>query len=62
MSETTQCPTCKHYSGQLKCLAFPKGIPQRILTGKHDHTRPYDGDKGIRYEPLPQFAKATAQP
>ena len=47
---TTQCAICKHYTGLLECEAFPKGIPQDILTGEVDHAEPYKGDKGIRFE------------
>lgn len=46
------CATCKHRSKKLPgiCLAFPDGIPNDILTGKNDHTKPYKGDDGILYE------------
>lgn len=53
-----QCADCKHRTpGQvnsleeLACDAFPDGIPQAILELEHDHTQPYTGDHGIRYEP-----------
>ena len=46
-----QCPQCEHYKSILKCRAFPKGIPEHIATGKHDHRKPYKGDNGIRFEP-----------
>ena len=44
------CLQCKHYSDNLKCKAFPKGIPQEIVNGEVDHISSYDGDKGIQYE------------
>lgn len=46
------CSTCKHRSkvSSALCLAFPKGIPMDIITGKVDHTKPANGDQGIRYE------------
>lgn len=56
----SQCDFCKHiYSvdkelptvKDYKCKAFPKGIPEVIIDNEHDHTKPYPGDNGIRYEP-----------
>ena len=44
-----QCFLCKNYSGLAKCKAFPKRIPDEILE-KFDHTKPYKGDNGIRFE------------
>jgi len=46
-----QCAECKHYLDKLKCKAFPNGIPTKILTNQFDHTKPYPGDHGIRFEP-----------
>jgi hypothetical protein len=47
------CATCarKHRFGgwPLTCTAFPVGIPEPILLGMHDHTRPYLGDGGLRW-------------
>jgi hypothetical protein len=32
------------------CTAFPKGIPDDIwIDGTFDHTKPHEGDHGIRY-------------
>jgi hypothetical protein len=50
-----QCFTCIHVyrhnpRGVFTCDAFPAGIPQPILTGDADHTQPYEGDQGIRYQ------------
>jgi len=47
-----QCFFCKQYTEKLRCKAFPKGIPKEILLGKHDHTKPFKGDNGIRFEPI----------
>jgi hypothetical protein len=35
-----------------KCKAFPKRIPEEILTGNDDHSKPFKGDGGIRFEPI----------
>lgn len=46
------CDKCAHRSkvvGAL-CLDFPDGIPTDILSGVADHTKPYPGDHGIRFE------------
>ena len=47
-----QCVLCKHYRMTGTCAAFPRGIPDEILTGAFDHTQPYPGDHGVRFEPL----------
>jgi hypothetical protein len=48
-----QCVTCKHFNWKSEdyvCAAFPGGIPHGILTLQHDHSKPFPGDNGIRYE------------
>lgn len=47
-----QCATCRHWTVALRCEAFPVGIPEPILSGRHDHTRPYPDDNGLRYSPI----------
>jgi len=32
------------------CKAFPKGIPEEILSGRNKHTKPFKGDNGIHYK------------
>lgn len=47
------CNRCIHYLGDLKCAAFPKGIPDEILEGKNDHSKPLKGQKNkIVFEPI----------
>ena len=53
--QSNQCKLCQHYqreneSGKLHCIAFPDGIPIEIITGEYDHTNPFNGDNGIRWE------------
>ena len=52
---TVQCGTCLRYRGALKCDAFPRGIPEDILTGKADHTKPYKGDGDKRFKSTPEM-------
>lgn len=49
-----QCRRCKHFAGGLhpSCQAFPNSIPGQIYLNKVDHRQPFDGDQGIRWEPL----------
>lgn len=39
MTPLIKCVTCKNYIGNQKCKAFNK-IPEKILTGIKDHTKP----------------------
>lgn len=52
MPLSDQCITCRHYTGDHACAAFPDRIPQEILSGLFDHSQPYEGDHGIQREPL----------
>lgn len=53
---------CKHFFGPMGpkdiplfvCRAFPKGIPEEILSGEVNHTESYPGDNGFRYERMGQ--------
>lgn len=48
--ESRQCLFCKNYTGLMQCKAYPEGIPVEIVTGIHDHTKPFKGDGGIMFE------------
>jgi hypothetical protein len=51
-----QCIACIHYNSddvvKFSCKAFPNRIPDEILEGEHDHSKPFKGDGGIRFEPI----------
>lgn len=49
----SQCSRCKHKAmNGPSCAAFPEKIPDIILNGSFDHRLPFDGDMGIRFDPL----------
>ena len=46
-----KCLECRHYYGQLKCLAYPDRIPEDIVFGKDKHLQVRDDqDNEIVYE------------
>jgi len=49
------CLQCVHYRKEHKCNAYPDGIPKEIWVLKVFHTKPYPGDNGIRFKPLPEY-------
>ena len=56
MSYSAQCVGCLNYTMFGMCKAYPKQIPEEIMTGLFDHTKPYPNakhptDNGIRHEP-----------
>lgn len=60
MIEEPRCfsRNCNHFTGvkgeepdQVPvCKAFPDGIPDVIAYGNNNHTMPFKGDGGIRYQ------------
>ncbi len=47
-----KCHLCRHdFRGKSGCKAFPDEIPLEINTGDFDHSNPYPGDNGTRFEP-----------
>jgi len=59
LNENTSCVSCIRFNtdgANTTCNAFPKGIPEEILSGKHDHRKPFQGDNNIVYKSvLEQF-------
>jgi hypothetical protein len=50
-AQKIQCNDCAHLvPGSAKCKAFHDRIPDDILLGKNDHTKPYPGDNGVRFK------------
>lgn len=49
--QKTLCSMCKNYLIDNICSAFPKGIPEEILTGENDHSEPLpDQNNDIVFE------------
>lgn len=51
------CLGCRHFDRTAPgpgfgCTAFPSGIPDAIIESQFDHREPFDGDDGIRFEPV----------
>lgn len=48
------CTFCQNLKDPIRktCRAFPRGIPEPIWLGEDRHTGPYEGDRGIQFEPL----------
>ena len=49
-----KCFRCKHFNRKKEirdCIAFPNGIPIEIYHNEFDHSKPYEGDNGIQFEP-----------
>lgn len=59
------CPGCKHFNRDggwgFRCAAFPDGIPEAITMSEADHRQPFEGDRGIRFEPIDDEATAYAE-
>lgn len=53
------CYKCsRKFVGQLACQAYPDGIPDDIIDGEVEHTRPLPYDGGLQYaEGLPRLRK-----
>jgi hypothetical protein len=59
------CLGCRHFDRTapgpgFACAAFPAGIPDAIIESRADHRVPFDGDGGIRFDPIDGEAVAYA--
>jgi hypothetical protein len=58
------CLLCRHFDAENRltetCAAFPDGIPEIILAGRHNHQTPYPGDHGIQFERIETSSRAWA--
>lgn len=59
---TMQCGICLRYRGELTCDAFPRGIPEIILTGEWDHRKSHAGDNDKTFKPLPKILEKSGIP
>jgi hypothetical protein len=51
------CANCKHLHPHTlfsTCDAFPRGVPTVFLNNDEFHGKPFPGDNGIQYKPIPQ--------
>ena len=60
------CLGCHHFNRaapgpSFGCAAFPVGIPDEIFESRADHREPFDGDQGIRFDPVDEDAAAYAE-
>ena len=55
MRISPDCVWCRRYRGDLRCEAFPDGIPMTILRSEHNHQHPYPGDNGLLFDPVDEF-------
>ena len=47
------CFNCKNYINNLTCAAFPIEIPEEILKGDNDHSKPLpEQENNIIFEPI----------
>ena len=47
---TPRCKKCRHYdvmnAAGMSCKAFPEEIPDSIVLGENDHSKPIKGQEG----------------
>lgn len=49
----SQCLICRHFRpSRTTCTAFVNSVPGSIFVNEVDHRQPYEGDGGIRWEPI----------
>ena len=70
LAHDIQCLWCRHFRTDIsdvddlakgwRCDACPKRIPDAILDNEADHRQPYEGDRGIVFEPRDDVAARIA--
>jgi hypothetical protein len=56
------CAFCQHYQSRRRCAAFgTHRIPEEIWSGRNDHTAPFPGDQGLRFELVPGAEQGWAR-
>ena len=60
------CIGCRHYDRTapgpgIRCTAFPDGVPEAIFESRTDHREPYEGDRGIVFDPINAEATEYAE-
>tara|TARA_R100001086_G_scaffold6445_1_gene3969 strand:- start:3295 stop:3495 length:201 start_codon:yes stop_codon:yes gene_type:complete len=54
------CFSCKHLNllniDKFACKAFEEGIPKEIIRSENNHSKPFKGDNGIRFESINEEA------
>ena len=55
------CFFCERFTGLqadgYRCTAFEKPIPDEIIMGENDHTKPFKGDGGLLFVPEDALAR-----
>lgn len=58
------CASCAHFRGQAPsgvatCKAFPQRIPAEVMSGRHTHRKPINGDHGVQWQRHADWNTAT---
>jgi len=45
------CESCKHFRSDMTCKAFPRGIPDVVISGNNPHFDKIESDRNVQWEP-----------